>query len=443
MKHFKYSLFLGFTIFAIMFGAGNIILPPIVGYIAGDKYFVGIIAFITTSAGFAALGVWSMALQKNNFLDITKKIHPKTHLYLLSMVVLILGPLFAAPRTSIITGELFVYEIFGSSILVTIISSFIFFLITALVLLSKTNLVDVIGKYLTPALIILLLVIIGGSLIVDTTFVESSITSTDSFVNGLKTGYFTVDALGYVIIATISIKTILRETTMKHNDKFRVLNRSVFIALFLISLVYLGLGYMGATTTYVANGVEPSGTDILRHNIFAIFGKFGNIIFGLSVALACLTTSIGLIVNASNFFAVNTNTDQDKWVIAFSIISFVISLFPLGNITSFIGPVLLMLVPPSMCVAFLGYVNRKIRRRRTLVVPFAVSVIMGFLTMLAEFIPQVKSVVSTLPWGEYGFSWIPVTIAAIILMMAYEIYTENTSVYEEYTEEYKSLKATD
>lgn len=443
MKHFKYSLFLGLTIFAIMFGAGNIILPPAVGYLAGENYFIAILAFILTSAGFAAIGVWSMALQKNNFLDITRKIHPKTHIYLLSVVVLILGPLFAAPRTSIITGDLFVAELFGDSSLALAIGSFIFFSITAVVLLSRTNLIDVIGKYLTPLLILLLGILIGGSFFIEVSFVESTISSIDSVVHGLKTGYFTVDALGYVIIATISIKAILAETSMKHRDKTSVLLRSVIIALVLISFVYLGLGYMGATTTLAIGGAEPSGIEILKHNIFSIFGKFGNIIFGLSVTLACLTTSIGLIANASNFFAVNTKTDQNRWILAFTIGSFIISLFSLGNITSIIGPLLLMLVPPSMCVAFLGFVNSKVRKRRTLVVPFLVSITMGFFTMLAEFIPLIGDKLSKLPLGEYGFSWIPITLGSIVLMMAYEIYTENRSIYEEYTDEYRSLKASD
>jgi LIVCS family branched-chain amino acid:cation transporter len=443
MKHFKYSLVLGMTIFAIMFGAGNVILPPSVGYFAGENYFIAILAFILTSAGFAALGIWSMALQKNNFLDITRKIHPQAHIYLLGMVVLILGPVFAAPRTAIITSQLFTAELLGDNFFVLAGSSFVFFLITCLVLLSKSNLVDVIGKYLTPILIGLLTILIGGSLMQKSTFVPSVADTSKVFVKGLQSGYLTVDALNYVIIATISIKAILLEQSMKHKDKEGVLNFSVLIALILISLVYLGLGYMGATTTFVSDAIEPAGIDILRHNIFEIFGKVGNIIFGLAVALACLTTSIGLLANSSNFFAVNTKTDQNKWIIGMCAFAFLVSLFPLGQITSFIGPLLLMLVPPSMCLSFLGFVNRKIRKRRTLVVPFIFSLVSGFLSMVAEFNIEVKTFMDQLPLGSFGLAWIPIVISAIIAMMAYEVYTENNSVYEEYTEEYRCLKATD
>ncbi|XMB87219.1 branched-chain amino acid transport system II carrier protein [Mycoplasmatota bacterium WC44] len=445
MKHFKYTLTLGLTIFAVMFGAGNIILPPAVGYFAGGHFFVAILAFIFTSAGFAAIGICSMALQKNNFLDITKKIHPKAHLFLLTAVVIIIGPLFAGPRTAIITNELFVNELVNSSnILVYAVSSFIFFFLTAYVLLSGTNIVDIIGKYLTPALLLLMIVLIGGTIVADNPLKQTGVDLSTAFIKGSEIGYFTVDGLGYVIIATISIRAILTEKSMKHFDKTMVLMRSVLIALFLIALVYLGLGYMGAASTLEAiNGVSPDGITILNHSISSIFGKFGNIIFGLAVALACLTTSIGLMANTSSFFASNSRINQKTWVYVFTIISYVVSLLPLDRLTTYIGPILMLLVPPAMCIAFLGYINRKVRKRRTIIVPFVVSVVMGVLAMLCDFIPELKDALKVLPFAKYGFPWLGVVLAAIFIMMAVELMSENDSIYEEYNDEYKSLKATD
>ncbi len=445
MKHFKYSVLLGLTIFAIMFGAGNIILPPIVGYYAGEKYIPAILAFVLTSAGFAAIGVCSMALQKNNFLDITRKIHPKAHLFLLTAVVIIIGPLFAGPRTAIITHELFVTQIFQTdSIILTILSPLLFFGITLLVLMKGASLVDIIGKFLTPILLVLLIILIGGSIFSGNPFVESSVTVDMSIIKGAETGYFTVDALGYIIIATISIKTILTEKSMPHEAKTRVLINSVLIAIFLIAIVYLGLGYMGATSSLVISGTEePNGIEILKHSIHSIFGQTGIIIFGFAVALACLTTSIGLLANTSNFFATNTKTNQRYWMYFFAVFSFVMSLLPLDNLTTFIGPVLLMLVPPSMCIAFLGLINRKIRRRRTIMIPFVLSVIFGILDMLKTRVAWIDNFLHNLPLSEYGLPWLGIVLGSIIFMMAVELVTENNSVYEDYTEEYSSLKATE
>ncbi len=443
MKHPTYTITLALTIFAVMFGAGNIILPPAVGYLAGTNYFYAILAFIFTSAGFASIGVISMALQKNNFLDITKRIHPKAHMYLLTAVVIIIGPLFAGPRTAIITNELFVAELFGSSNqLLFAASSMIFFGLTAYVLLSETNIVDVIGKYLTPVLLVLLVVIIGGSILAGSPAVDTGMSVNSAIIKGSEIGYLTVDGLGYVIIASISIRAILVEKTMPHKDKTSVLMNSVLIALFLIALVYLGLGYMGATSGYDLTQ-NPNGIEIITATITKTFGQFGTIIFGLSVALACLTTSIGLMVNSSSFFASNTRFSQKSYLIAFTVISYIVSLLELDQLTTFIGPILMLLVPPAMCIAFLGYVNRKVRHRRTIIIPFFISVVMGILVMLSDYIKPLKDFLATLPFAEYGFPWLGIVLASVIIMIAIELLIENDSVYEDYNDEYGSLKATD
>jgi LIVCS family branched-chain amino acid:cation transporter len=384
-----------------------------------------------------------MALQKNNFLDITRKIHPKAHMYLLTAVVIIIGPLFAGPRTAIITNELFVAELFQSdSQIIFAISSIIFFTITAYVLLSGTNIVDIIGKYLTPVLLLLLVILIGGSVLNGSDLVNTGVDLNSAIIQGSEVGYLTIDGLGYVIIATISIRAILTERNIPHRDKTKVLMNSVLIALVLIALVYLGLGYMGATSGF--EGISnPSGILIITNTIDKTFGHLGTIIFGLAVALACLTTSIGIMANTSSFFASNTRVSQNTYIYSFTILSIIVSMLQLDRLTTFIGPVLMLLVPPAMCIAFLGFINRKVRTKRTIVIPFAISVVMGILVMLSDYIAPLKEILSYLPFAKYGFPWMGVVLAAIVIMMAFELMSENESVYEEYTEEYASLKASE
>ncbi len=63
--------------------------------------------------------------------------------------------------------------------------------------------------------------------------------------------------------------------------------------------------------------------------------------------------------------------------------------------------------------------------------------------MLALFFDEVKNILDYLPLSEYGLSWLGVVILSILIMMAVELFTENPHVFEEYTEEYGSLKATE
>ena len=50
-------LSLTFTLFAIFFGAGNMIFPPAMGQVAGEHYLQALAGFILTDAGIALLGI--------------------------------------------------------------------------------------------------------------------------------------------------------------------------------------------------------------------------------------------------------------------------------------------------------------------------------------------------------------------------------------------------
>ena len=51
-KHMmKDVVVVGFAMFAIFFGAGNLIFPPYLGMLAGRQWFVGFLCFILADAG--------------------------------------------------------------------------------------------------------------------------------------------------------------------------------------------------------------------------------------------------------------------------------------------------------------------------------------------------------------------------------------------------------
>lgn len=54
---FKDIVVVGFALFAMFFGAGNLIFPPFLGVISGSKWFISFIAFLFADGGLALLGV--------------------------------------------------------------------------------------------------------------------------------------------------------------------------------------------------------------------------------------------------------------------------------------------------------------------------------------------------------------------------------------------------
>ena len=47
----KHSIVIGFALFAMFFGAGNLIFPPALGKAAGDAFLSSIIGFLITGVG--------------------------------------------------------------------------------------------------------------------------------------------------------------------------------------------------------------------------------------------------------------------------------------------------------------------------------------------------------------------------------------------------------
>ena len=94
------------TLFAIFFGAGNMIFPPAMGQLAGENYLQALAGFILTDAGIALLGIVAVVLLGNRITDLGNLVSRRFSLCLSVTVYLLIGPLFALPRTGSVSYEL-------------------------------------------------------------------------------------------------------------------------------------------------------------------------------------------------------------------------------------------------------------------------------------------------------------------------------------------------
>lgn len=70
------KLSVGFMLFALFLGAGNIIFPPQLGQQAGEHFWVAIIGFLITGVGLPLLGVITVAKSGGELEDMAGKISP-------------------------------------------------------------------------------------------------------------------------------------------------------------------------------------------------------------------------------------------------------------------------------------------------------------------------------------------------------------------------------
>lgn len=96
----------GFALFAMLFGAGNLIFPPMLGYDLGANWKVAIFAFILTGVGMPLLGLIAAALAGNGFDSFAGKVSPAFAKIYTAALVLAIGPLLAIPRTGATAYEL-------------------------------------------------------------------------------------------------------------------------------------------------------------------------------------------------------------------------------------------------------------------------------------------------------------------------------------------------
>ena len=149
---FKQIMSLTLTLFAIFFGAGNMVFPPAMGQLAGENYWQALIGFILTDAGIALLGIIAVVLVGNEITDLGNLISKKFSIFLSIVVYLLIGPLFALPRTGSVSYELAAKPYVPSeySWLVSLAVTAVFFAVTYFLSARPNKIVDIIGKYLTP-----------------------------------------------------------------------------------------------------------------------------------------------------------------------------------------------------------------------------------------------------------------------------------------------------
>ncbi len=63
-----------FALFSLFFGAGNLLLPPFLGYKAGDDWFWVTLGFIITAVVIPIIGIYAHAKLQGTLYDFGKKV---------------------------------------------------------------------------------------------------------------------------------------------------------------------------------------------------------------------------------------------------------------------------------------------------------------------------------------------------------------------------------
>ena len=409
----KDIIVVGFALFAMFFGAGNLIFPPFLGVTSGQSWLTGFGGFLIADVGLALLAVAAAAKCGG---DITKILHRSgnTLAKILGIAIMVcLGPLLAIPRTAATTFEMGIQPILGNSIS-PLIFSIIFFSIVLVLTIRPSKVIDIIGEILTPVLLIALAVLIIKG-IVDPIGTISPETMIDNvFANGVSQGYQTMDALGAVALSAILIASIHDKGYTKDSDKISISIKAGIVAAIGLCFVYGGLTYLGATVSNLYAGQDMntiSQTALIVGITESVLGGPGKIILGVIVSLACLTTAIGLTSATGNYFSKLTNGKLKYEVIVtiVSVFSAIVSNFGVNAIIKISAPILSMVYPATILLVVMTLFSDKIKNDNAFKGATYVTIIISILTVMN--VPLMNN----LPLASLGFNWIvPAIIGGVI-----------------------------
>ena len=412
----------GLALFAMFFGAGNLIFPPAIGLISGPHWLQSLLGFFLTGIGLPLAGI--IALNKAGSLDaFSNKVSKKFSIIYTSLLVVAIGPLLAIPRTGATTFELGVLPLFPSANKYLILV--LYFAITLYFTIKPSKLIDNIGKILTPAILILLSILIIKGLFVLHEPVSISSLKTSGFSYGFLQGYQTMDALASVIFTSIILTALINRGYKEKKIQNKVLMLSSGIAASGLLLVYGGLLYIGSRFSNVLPHDMPM-TELIGVIAKVILGDSSNIILGLAVAFACLTTSIGLAATSGEYFSKITKFSYEQIVIFTCAFSAFVASFGVSTIVKFSVPVLVILYPVTIILIILHILG--VKNVKTFRYSVWVSLIISFMQLAVTHLnfEALNRVLNLLPFNTNGFPW----LIPFILTIAITNFIPNKKVTE-------------
>ena len=402
----KDILIIGFALFAMFFGAGNLIFPPYLGHAIGSEYILGMIGFIITGVGLPLLAILACLKGDGTFETIASKIGPKFAVIFATILFIAIGPMLGIPRTAATTFEITIQPLFPS--FSPILFMVIYFAFNLIFVLNKSSVIDTIGKYLTPALIVILsLIIIKGIIIPIGEITSTGATSVLS--NSLIEGYQTMDALAALLFAAV-VTNNLKQKGYDRTQMMPMAFKASIIAALGLAFVYGGLTVLGSQTTSLVPS-DISKTSLLLFIAHGVLGNIGRTVIAIAMSLACLTTSIGLLTAGSSFFEKVSKGKLPYKInaIVISIISIIIGALGVDNIIKISVPILSVLYPVAITLIVTTLLNKYLKNIKAIRLGIYTSLIFGILTTM----PFID--LSFIPLASLGFAWLIPTILAILI----------------------------
>ena len=422
----KQKILVAGTLFGMFFGAGNLIFPVHLGQLAGRNVIPAIIGFIITAVGIPILGVAAIGNTHSDGLQALSSKVGKGYGYVFTcLLYLTIGPFFAIPRcatTSFTTGiEPLVNGRMGSSAAL-LVFSLLFFAIVLILSLKPAGITVWIGKIINPLFLVFLAILVFAALRnpgAPVGMVEPDAAyQSHALYSSIIEGYGTMDAIAGLAFGIVVID-IIRAMGVKDDADIAkdVLSSGVLTGV-LMALIYVLTILMGAQSRGLFEISENGGIALAQISGHYL-GSAGSIVLALTITLACLKTSIGLVTSCADAFArmFPKGFSYRTWAVIFTVFSFGVSNFGLSNIISFSLPVLMFLYPLAITLIALALCGKLFDHDRAVYVSVTAFTAFAALFDLVKTLPaelqlgmhlegMIGFAEKVLPWFKLNLGWV-------------------------------------
>jgi len=418
----KELLVTSFALFSLFFGAGNLLLPPLLGYNAGENWLWVTVGFIITAVFIPIIGILAHARLQGTMYDFGKKVAPWfSSIY--CIIVYIISVAIPSPRTASATHEIAIHPAFGTSPLLT---SSIYFALVLVFVLNRSKILNLIGKFLTPFIVIILFAVIGIGLS-SSSLTTGASTFEAPLVSGILEGYQTFDAIGAVVVGAVIIVS-LNFKNMKvsqFESKRKLIRKSGFIAGTGLFVIYAGLIAVGAyygseITVDTALSSDMQRANLLRGISIAALGNFGNAVLSILISLACFTTAVGIVAGTADYFRGVFNKSNTAYIVTAVIACIAgvgVGQLDFHSIIVIAYPILLFIYPITIVLIILNVLPEHIGTPLVFRTVVIVTFIFSIPDFLQYFLPEnaLISFIDSIPLANKNLGWVlPAVIALIV-----------------------------
>ena len=398
------KLFLvGFTLFSMFFGAGNLIFPPFLGAQAGTALWLAFAGFAVSAIGLPIAGV---AAGAGGLPVLAGRVHPRFAQVFAVLVYLSIGPCLAIPRTASTSFEMLT-PLVGRSGLGQFLYSLVFFTAAYFVALRPEKLTQRLGRILCPTLLVLIVVLFAGCILRPAASgygVPTAAYAALPAAQGILDGYQTMDALaalnfGAVIALNIQAVGITEEAAVRRGTI-----RAGLVAGGMLLVVYAMLTHIGGISG-AAFPVCDTGAAVLTALADGLFGRVGQVLLAAIFVIACFNTCVGLIASVGEYFhELLPRLSYPVIAAFFALMSMLLANIGLADILSLSVPVLNAIYPIAIILIVVEFLPERFQRPPV----WRLGVLLTALQSIPAALPlgPLSGFMNALPLSGLGFGWL-------------------------------------